>query len=71
MPAIIRCMPGYLIGMGGLTLISLLTNALHEVVLTIPLAGILAGWLLTICLMVMQARLTGTLGLRFARRIVP
>ena len=70
-PAIFRCMPGYLIGMGGLTLISVLTNALHEVVRIIPLAGILLGWLLTICLMVMQARLTGTLGLRFARRIVP
>lgn len=68
-PAIIRCMPGYLIGVGSLTLISVLTNLLHDWVRQIPLAGVLLGWLLTICLMVMQGRLTGTLGLRFARRI--
>jgi hypothetical protein len=70
-PAIVRCMPGYLIGVGSLTLISLLMNELHDVVRTIPYAGLPLGWLMTVCLMVMQGRLTGTLGLRFARRIIP
>ncbi|MBL9182361.1 MAG: hypothetical protein JNN17_09485 [Verrucomicrobiaceae bacterium] len=68
-PAIFRCMPGYLIGVGTLAFINLLTNLLQDSVKPIPFAGILLGWLLTICLMVMQGRLTGTLGLRFARRI--
>lgn len=68
-PAIIRCMPGYLIGIASLTAISLLVNSLQEITRLIPYAGVLLGWLLTICLMVMQGRLTGTLGLRFARRI--
>lgn len=68
-PAIVRCMPGYLIGIASLTAISLLVNLLQELTRLIPYAGVLLGWLLTICLMVMQGRLTGTLGLRFARRI--
>jgi predicted PurR-regulated permease PerM len=68
-PAIIRCMPGYLIGIASLTVISLLVTSLQELADLIPYAGALFGWLLTICLMVMQGRLTGTLGLRFARRI--
>lgn len=68
-PAIIRCMPGYLIGIASLTAISLLVTSLQKIADLIPYAGALLGWLLTICLMVMQGRLTGTLGLRFARRI--
>jgi hypothetical protein len=68
-PAIIRCMPGYLIGIASLTAISLLVTSLQKIADLIPYAGALLGWLLTICFMVMQGRLTGTLGLRFARRI--
>jgi hypothetical protein len=68
-PAIIRCMPGYLTGIASLTAISLLVTSLQKIADLIPYAGALCGWLLTICLMVMQGRLTGTLGLRFGRRI--
>lgn len=68
-PAIFRCMPDLLISIASLTAISLLVTSLQKVADLIPYAGVLLGWLLTICLMVMQGRLTGTLGLRFARRI--
>lgn len=68
-PAIMRCMPGYLGGVCIMALISLTTDWLRESARMIPYAGLPLAWLLTICLMVMQGRLTGTLGLRFARRI--
>jgi uncharacterized membrane protein YraQ (UPF0718 family) len=70
-PAIIRCLPGYLAGMAALAGIHLGMNLLHAQVRALPWAGLLLGWLLSICLLVMQARLTGTMGVRHARRIVP
>ncbi|MBL9132587.1 MAG: hypothetical protein JNG86_15385 [Verrucomicrobiaceae bacterium] len=70
LPAIVRCMPGYLLGVASLTIISMGVGLLQDQVKTLSWIGILPGWLLTICLLVMQARLTGTLGLRYAQKVV-
>jgi len=70
-PAIIRCMPGYLIGVAALAIISSVLGLLQEKIHEIPFIGVLLVWLIAICLLVMQARLTGTLGVRYQRRIMP
>lgn len=67
--AIVRTCPGYLLGAGVLLAIELGINWLSDALIDWSLLGILPARLLGICLLVVQARLTGTLGIRYAARI--
>jgi hypothetical protein len=71
LPAILRCMPGYLPGVAALAAVNFGMNMLHEKLSTLAWVGPLTGWLITLCLLVMQARLTGLIGMRHAARIMP
>ena len=68
-PAILRCLPGYLLGVAWLFGIGFTVGLLQDQIETLGWLGILPGYLLAICLLIMQARFTGTLGLRYAQKI--
>lgn len=68
-PAIASSMPGYLLGVGALAAGELIQQSLSAVLGAIPIIGIFIPFLIYFYALVVQARLTGTLFLRYQNRI--
>lgn len=70
-PAIARCWRVYLPGVAGMWAIKDVVGHLQSLADEIPYLGLPLGWLLALCLLVMQGRLTGCFGAHYAGRILP
>lgn len=70
-PAIARCWRVYLPGVAAMWAIKDVVGHLRTLVAEIPYLGLPLGWLLALCLLVMQGRLTGCFGAHYAGRILP
>ena len=68
-PAIAKCMPGYLLGVGALAGGEALQELLTVPFSAIPYIGLAIPFLIYFYSLVVQARLTGTLYLRYQDRI--
>lgn len=70
-PAIARCWRVYLPGVAAMWAIKAVVGHLQSLADEIPYLGLPLGWLLALCLLVMQGRLTGCFGAHYAGRILP
>ncbi len=69
-PAIKRCLPGYLVPMVFLFVIKVLSQVLHGLLFAAPaFVSVALGWLLWFYLLMIQARITGLTCRRFRDRI--